>query len=126
MLALDQKQYEVISQYVKLLKIVEEGFGYINEQYRQEKHDAGDRMLGDILIAFSQFEMANQTLMTAFGEEVLYEIQMFKSIIEIIEELEVNFYHEDWKKDIILSKLIPAFNSWSILMRAKFEPYLLH
>ncbi|MGP4078934.1 hypothetical protein ACTWQL_03395 [Pseudalkalibacillus sp. R45] len=84
-------------------------------------------MLGDVFLAFSQFEMANQTLVKAFGKDViLQEVQMFSSIIEIVEELEVNFHNEDCKKGIVLSKLIPAFSSWSILMQAKFQPYLQH
>ncbi|WP_261131808.1 hypothetical protein [Bacillus sp. Marseille-Q3570] len=127
MLAIDQKQFEVIRQYVDLLAIVEEGFEHIQEKYELSHFEAGDRVLGDVFLAFSQFEMANQTLVEAFGKDVIIqEVQMFSSIIEIVEELEVNFHNEDSKKNIVLSKLIPAFSSWSILMQAKLQPYLQH
>jgi transcription termination factor Rho len=128
MIQMEQKHFEVIRQYVDLIEIIEEGFEYIEGQYKVDAIMAGDRILGDVFLAFSQIEGANQIILDIFNGEhsVKQEIQMFHSIIEIVKELEDNFQDDEEKKRIVLSKLIPAFSAWQLLIEAEFKPYLQH
>lgn len=128
MIQMEQKHFEVIRQYVDLIEIIEEGFEYIEDKYKVDEIMAGDRILGDVFLAFSQIEGANQIILNVFNGEqsVEQEIQMFHSIIEIVKELEDNFQDDAEKKRIVLSKLIPAFSAWKVLIESEFKPYLQH
>lgn len=128
MIQMAQKHFEVIRQYVDLIEIIEEGFEYIEDKYKVDEIMAGDRILGDVFLAFSQIEGANQIILNVFNGEqsVEQEIQMFHSIIEIVKELEDNFQDDAEKKRIVLSKLIPAFSAWKVLIESEFKPYLQH
>ncbi len=128
MIQMEQKHIEVLQQYVDLLRGIEEGFEYIEGRYKADAIMAGDRILGDVFLAFSQIEGANKIILDVFyGEKsVEQEIQMFSSIIDIVKELEQNFEDIGEKKRIVLMKLIPAFLSWKVLMESEFKPYLQH
>ncbi|MGM7702907.1 hypothetical protein ACSVDE_14350 [Pseudalkalibacillus sp. Hm43] len=128
MIQMEQKQFEVISQYVDLLQVIEEGFNYIEGRYQEDAVMAGDRILGDVFLAFSQIEGANKIILDVFNGEkaVEQEIGMFSSIIDIVKELEQNFEDADEKKRIVLTKLMPAFLSWKVLIESEFKPYLQH
>ncbi|MCF6138747.1 hypothetical protein [Pseudalkalibacillus berkeleyi] len=125
---LDNNQHEMMIQYSHLLTVVEEGFDYVEEQYQLEKWFEGDRMLGDVFLAFTQFEKTNQLMNELFKNEttILNDIQKFDTVISIVADLEKVYELETERKRVVLNRLIPAFSAWKEILDVTFKPYIQH
>lgn len=124
--ALCEEEYVLTRQYVDLLETVEEGFEYIVESFKNLSYTEGDRLLNDILHAFSQIINTNFVLAERFKEKtsVLKSLAQFNVVVEKAEILDGKFAEQVVKQKIILEHLYPSFSGWRLSVEQELKPFI--
>ena len=70
MITLTEEQFQLIQQYLELVRTVNEAFSYVVTSFDDLSYTEGDVILGDIFTALQQFEGTHAQLTVLFQDQV--------------------------------------------------------
>jgi hypothetical protein len=124
---LDEKQYELVSQYVGMLDTIEEALKYVEASFTDFSKTEGDQILSDVFMAIGQISESNPLLKEIFdGEGVQKALTGFDSVTDQAWKLEGQLDNNEVKHSIVQEKLSPAFSTWKASIESQLKPYLTH
>lgn len=125
---LDEKQYELVSQYVGMLDTIEEALKYVEASFADLSKTEGDRVLSDVFMAIGQISESNGLLKEMFDgrEDIQKALTGFDSVTDQVWELDGQLDNNTVKQSIVQEKLSPAFSTWKASIDNELNPYLTH
>jgi hypothetical protein len=125
---LDEKQYELVSQYVGMLDSIEEALKYVEASFTDLSKTEGDRVLSDVFMAISQISESNGLLKEIFDgrEGIQQALTQFDTVANQAWKLDGQLDNNTVKQSILQEKLSPAFSKWKAFIDNELNPYLTH
>ncbi|WP_226676375.1 hypothetical protein [Rossellomorea aquimaris] len=125
---LDEKQYELVNQYVGMLDTIEEALKYVKASYTDLSKTEGDRVLSDVFMAIGQISESNHLLKTAFDgrEGIQNALTQFDTVTDQAWKLDGQLDNSEMKQSIVQKSLSPAFSEWKATIESELNPYLAH
>jgi hypothetical protein len=123
---IDEKQYELIQQYIDMLETIEEALNYVTESFTDIEKTEGGRVLADVFEALGQVSESNRVFKDLFNNrpEFITVLEKFESVIDQALELNGHFQESNVKEEIVKGKLSPAFSSWKLEIDQVMKPLL--
>jgi hypothetical protein len=125
---LDEKQYELVNQYVGMLDTIEEALKYVEASFTDLSKTEGDRVLSDVFMAISQISESNGLLKEIFDgrEGIQQALTQFDTVADQAWKLDGQLDNNTVKQSILQEKLSPAFSKWKAFIDNELNPYLTH
>jgi hypothetical protein len=125
---LDEKQYELVSQYVGMLDTIEEALKYVKASFTDLSKTEGDRVLSDVFVAIGQISESNGLLKEMFDgrEGIQKALTGFDTVTDQAWRLDGQLDNNEVKQSIVQEKLSPAFSTWKASIDNELNPYLKH
>lgn len=125
---LDEKQYELVNQYVGMLDTIEEALKYVVASFTDLSKTEGDRVLSDVFVAIGQISESNLLLKEMFDwrEGIQQALTGFDTVTDQAWKLDGQFDNNAVKQSIVQEKLSPAFSKWKTSIENELNPYLTH
>ncbi|MGE6754512.1 hypothetical protein ACQKFO_13750 [Rossellomorea sp. NPDC071047] len=125
---LDEKQYELVSQYVGMLDTIEEALYYVGASFTDLSKTEGDRVLSDIFMAIGQISESNGLLKEMFDgrEDIQQALTGFDTVTDQAWKLDGQLDNNEVKQSIVQESLSPAFLNWKSTIENELNPYLTH
>lgn len=124
---LDEKQYELVSQYVGMLDTIEEALNYVEASFTDLSKTEGDQVLSDVFMAIGQISESNPLLKELFDEERIQKaLTGFDTVTDQAWKLDGQLDNNEIKKSIVQENLSPAFSTWKASIDIELKPYLTH
>ncbi|MDT9026455.1 hypothetical protein [Rossellomorea yichunensis] len=125
---LDEKQYELVSQYVGMLDTIEEALKYVEASFTDLSKTEGDRVLSDVFMAIGQISESNLLLKEMFDgrEDIQQALTGFDTVTDQAWKLDGQLDNNTVKQSIVQEKLSPAFSKWKTSIEIELNPYLTH
>ncbi|MGD6848907.1 hypothetical protein [Rossellomorea aquimaris] len=125
---LDEKQYELVNQYVGMLDTIEEALKYVEASFTDLSKTEGDRVLSDVFMAISQISESNGLLKGIFDgrEGIQQALTQFDTVADQAWKLDGQLDNNTVKQSILQEKLSPAFSKWKAFIDNELNPYLTH
>jgi hypothetical protein len=123
---LDEKQFELLKQYIGMLETIEEAFDYVTASFTDIEKTEGDQVLADVFEALGQVSESNKIFAELFGErhDILTVMGKFENVIDQALELNGHFQESNVKEEIVKGKLSPAFSAWKLEIDQVLKPLL--
>ncbi|OXS58500.1 hypothetical protein B0G93_11447 [Bacillus sp. V-88] len=124
---LDEKQYELVSQYVGMLETIEEALNYVEASFTDLRKIEGDQVLSDVFMAIGQISESNPLLKKLFDEEGIQKaLTGFDTVTDQAWKLDGQLDNNEIKQSVVQENLSPAFSTWKTLIEKELKPYLTH
>lgn len=124
---LDEKQYELVSQYVGMLDTIEEALNYVEASFTDLSKTEGDQVLSDVFMAIGQISESNPLLKELFDEEGIQKaLTGFDTVTDQAWKLDGQLDNSAFKQRIVQDNLSQAFSSWKATIETELNPYLTH
>jgi hypothetical protein len=125
---LDEKQYELVSQYVGMLDTIEEALKYVKASFTDLSKTEGDRVLSDVFVAIGQISESNGLLKEMFDgrEGIQKALTGFDTVTDQAWRLDGQLDNNEVKQSMVQEKLSPAFSTWKASIDNELNPYLTH
>ena len=125
---LDEKQYELVSQYAGMLDTIEEALKYVEASFTDLSKTEGDRVLSNVFMAIGQISESNPLLKDMFDgrEGIQKALTGFDAVTDQAWELDGQLDNNAFKQRIVQEKLSPAFSIWKESIENELNPYLTH
>ena len=125
---LDEKQYELVSQYVGMLDTIEEALKYVEASFTDFSKTEGDQVLSDVFMAIGQISESNPLLKEMFdGQQGIQKaLTEFDTVTDQALKLDGQLENSAVKQSIVQEKLLPAFSIWKASIETQIKPYLTH
>jgi hypothetical protein len=123
---LDEKQFELLKQYIGMLETIEEAFGYVTSSFTDIEKTEGDRVLADVFEALGQVSESNKIFVQMFEEhpDILKALEKYEHVIDQALELNGHFQEHNVKEEIVKGKLSPVFSDWKVEIEKELKPLL--
>jgi uncharacterized protein YicC (UPF0701 family) len=123
---IDEKQYELIQQYMDMLETIEEALNYVTASFTDIKKTEGGRVLTDVFEALGQVSESNKVFKELFNNrpEFISVLENFETVIDQAMELNGHFQESNVKEEIVKGKLSPAFLAWKLEIDQVMKPLL--
>ena len=125
---LDEKQYELVNQYVGMLDTIEGALKYVEASFTDLRKTEGDRVLSDVFMAIGQISESNRLLKEMFDgqEDIQKVLSEFDNVTDQAWKLDGQLENSAFKQSIVQEKLLPAFSTWKASIENELNPYLTH
>ncbi|MGG3912660.1 hypothetical protein [Rossellomorea vietnamensis] len=124
---LDEKQYELVSQYVGMLDTIEEALNYVEASFTDLSKTEGDQVLSEVFMAIGQISESNPLLKEMFDEEGIQKaLTGFDTVTDQAWKLDGQLDNNEIKQSIVQENLSPAFSAWKASIDIELKPYLTH
>ncbi|MDX8343223.1 hypothetical protein [Rossellomorea sp. YZS02] len=125
---LDEKQYEMVNQYVGMLGTIEEALKYVEASFTDLRKTEGDRVLSDVFMAIGQISESNHLLKATFDgrEGIQNALTQFDAVADQAWKLDGQLDNSEMKQSIVQKSLSPAFSEWKATIESELNPYLAH
>jgi hypothetical protein len=125
---IDEKQYELIQQYIDMLETIEEALDYVTASFADIEKTEGDKVLADVFEALGQVSESNKVFKDMFKDrpEFIIVLEKFEMVIDQAMELNGHFQESNMKEEIVKGKLSPAFSAWKLEIDQVMKPLLNH
>ncbi|MCR8850443.1 hypothetical protein NQ095_18655 [Rossellomorea sp. SC111] len=124
---LDEKQYELVQQYVGMLDTIEEALKYVEASFTDLSKTEGDRVLSDVFMAIGQISESNSLLKDMFEREGIQKaLNAFDTVTDQAWKLDGQLENNLFKQSIVQENLSPAFSTWKEAIETELNPYLTH
>ncbi|RBP00061.1 hypothetical protein [Rossellomorea aquimaris] len=125
---LDEKQYELVSQYVGMLDTIEEALKYVEASFTDLSKTEGDQVLSDVFMAIGQISESHRLLNEIFDgrEEIQIALTGFDTVTDQAWKLDGQLDNNVFKQSIVQDNLSPAFFAWKASIENELKPYLTH
>jgi len=125
---LDEKRYELVSQYVGMLDTIEEALKYVEASFTDLSKTEGDQVLSDVFMAIGQISESNGLLKEMFDgrEDIQKALTGFDTVTDQAWRLDGQLDNNEVKQSIVQEKLSPAFSIWKASIDNELNPYLTH
>ncbi|MFI8575833.1 hypothetical protein ACIGEL_08970 [Rossellomorea aquimaris] len=123
---LDEKQYELVSQYVGMLDTIEEALKYVEASFTDLSKTEGDRVLSDVFMAIGQISESNLLLKEMFDgrKDIQKALTGFDTVTDQAWKLDGQLDNNTVKQSIVQEELSPAFSTWKASIDNELNPYL--
>lgn len=124
MVQLKDADYQLVREYKEMLMVMSEGFTYVKENLTDEAPIQVKDVFNDLLASFQQLNATHGQLVQIFeeSEEVEALLNEYKEIImSLTKWFELDSNNE--KKELLESKVSPAFEAWKQKMSDFIQPY---
>ncbi|MGG4169110.1 hypothetical protein ABEW00_16840 [Rossellomorea vietnamensis] len=124
---LDEKQCELVHQYVGMLDTIEEALNYVEESFTDLSKTEGDRVLSEVFMAIGQISESNPLLKEVFvGEGIQKALNAFDTVTDQAWKLDGQLDNNAFKQSVVQENLSPAFSTWKTTIETELNPYLTH
>ncbi|MFI8687993.1 hypothetical protein [Rossellomorea sp. NPDC077527] len=126
---LDEKQYELVSQYIGMLDTIEEALKYVEASFTNLSKTEGDRVLSDVFMAIGQISESNSLLKEIFDfdrEGIQKALNAFDTVTDQAWKLDGQLDNNVVKQSLVQENLSPAFSAWKATIESELNPYLAH
>ena len=125
---LDEKHYELVSQYVGMLETIKEALNYVEASFTDLSKTEGDRVLSDVFMAIGQISESNSLFKDMFEgrEEIQKALTAFDTVTDQAWKLDGQLDNNVVKQSIVQENLSPAFSAWKATIESELNPYLAH
>lgn len=125
---LDEKQYELVNQYVGMLGTIEEALNYVEASFTDLSKTEGDRVLSDVFMAIGQISESNHLLKETFDERegIQNALTQFDTVTDQAWKLDGQLDNTEMKQNIVQESLSPAFSAWKATIESELNSYLAH
>ena len=125
---LDEKQYELVNQYVGMLDTIEEALRYVEASFTDLSKTEGDRVLSDVFMAIGQISESNHLLEETFDgrEGIQNALTQFDTVTDQAWKLDGQLDNSEMKQSIVKVSLSPAFSEWKATIESELNPFLAH
>ncbi|TMU84311.1 hypothetical protein FGG79_15570 [Bacillus sp. BHET2] len=125
---LDEKQYDLVNQYVGMLDTIEEALKYVEASFTASSKTEGDTVLSDVFMAIGQISESNPLLKEMFDgrEDIQKVITEFDTVTNQALKLDGQLDNNAVRQSIVQEKLSPAFSAWKTTIEIELNPYLTH
>lgn len=124
---LDEKQYELVSQYVGMLDTIEEALNYVEASFTDLSKTEGDQVLSEVFMAIGQISESIPLLKELFDEESIQNaLTGFDTVTNQAWKLDGQLDNNAIKQSIVQENLSPAFSTWKASIEKELKPYLTH
>jgi hypothetical protein len=123
---IDEKQYELIQQYIDMLETIEDALEYVTASFTDIEKTEGGRVLADVFGALGQVSESNKIFRDLFSNrpEFITVLEEFETVIDQALELNGHFQESNVKEEIVKGKLSPAFSDWKLKIDRVMKPLL--
>ncbi|NQD65119.1 hypothetical protein HP456_04220 [Bacillus haikouensis] len=123
---IDEKQYELIQQYIDMLETIEDALDYVTASFTDIEKTEGGRVLADVFGALGQVSESNKIFRDLFSNrpEFITVLEEFETVIDQALELNGHFQESNVKEEIVKGKLSPAFSDWRLKIDRVMKPLL--
>jgi hypothetical protein len=123
---IDEKQYELIQQYIDMLETIEDALDYVTASFTDIEKTEGGRVLADVFGALGQVSESNKIFRDLFRNrpEFITVLEEFETVIDQALELNGHFQESNVKEEIVKGKLSPAFSDWKLKIDRVMKPLL--
>ncbi|GGM35381.1 hypothetical protein GCM10011351_21790 [Paraliobacillus quinghaiensis] len=124
MVQLKDGDYQLLREYKEMLVVMSEGFIYVKDNLSEEAPIQVQDVFNDLLASFQQLNATHGQLVRIFeeSEEVEVLLSEYKEIVKSLTGwFEMNANQE--KRELIETKVSPAFESWKQKMLDFIQPY---
>jgi hypothetical protein len=125
---LDEKQYELVSQYVGMLDTIEEALKYVEASFTDFSKTEGDQVLSDVFMAIGQISESNHLFKEIFDgrEGIQKALTQFDTVTDQAWKLDGQLDNNTVKQSIVQEILSPAFSTWKTSIENELKSYLTH
>lgn len=124
---LDEKQYELVNQFVGMLDTIEEALRYVEASFTDLSKTEGDRVLSDVFMAIGQISESNPLLKEMFdGEGIQNALNAFDAVTDEAWKLDGQLDNNGVNQSIVQENLSPAYSAWKATIESELNPYLAH
>ncbi|UTE77302.1 hypothetical protein [Rossellomorea sp. KS-H15a] len=124
---LDEKQYELVSQYVGMLDTIEEALNYVEASFTDLSKTEGDQVLSDVFMAIGQISESNPLLKELFDEERIQKaLTGFDTVTDQAWKLDGQLDNNEVKQSVVKENLSPSFSTWKASIDIELKPFLTH
>ncbi|WP_061811444.1 hypothetical protein [Rossellomorea vietnamensis] len=124
---LDEKQYELVSQYVGMLDTIEEALNYVEASFKDFSKTEGDQVLSEVFMAIGQISESNPLLQELFDEEGIQKaLNGFDTVTDQAWKPDGQLDNNEIKQSVVQENLSPAFSAWKTSIDIELKPYLTH
>ncbi|WP_226037148.1 hypothetical protein [Aquibacillus saliphilus] len=119
---------QMLRDYNGLLSVMTDGFDYLESNLNEETLEQTDvRVFNDLLASFEQLNKCHQQMTAIFSDNKQFSdlIEEFKEIIKLFSECFTTTSSAE-KKDLLSSKVIPAFERFKQQMEQLVAPHITH
>lgn len=115
MITLTEEQFQLIHQYLELVRTVSEAFTYVVTSFDNLAFTEGDVILGEIFTALQQFSGTHAQLAVLFYDHVSVKdlLSQFSDIVQQVNELDPVWTNVETRQQLIREKLAPTYTTWS-------------
>lgn len=115
MITLTEEQFQLIHQYLELVRTVNEAFSYVVASFDDLSYTEGDVILGDIFTALQKLEVTHAQLNALFQDHVAVKdsLNQYADIVHQVNELETVWDNVEAREQLIREKLSPMYATWS-------------
>ncbi len=121
-------QQDVFKTYYELLQTIEEGLLYVEASFDDETKTEADRILSDVLAAFSQLTHTNEQLQKDFAENktMMTTVDQYETVLRAVLRLEGHMNDYYMKQRILIGDILPTFEKWKTRMEQQLHPQFMH
>lgn len=122
-----EEQFELLKEYLNTVNVIDEGFSYVISSFNDFKKTEGDRVLSDIIQAFSSVAQTNTLLEQILRDDSSLQqvIKSFSNITDAIFKLDGFFDDYHMKMKVVNEILYPAFSEWKDIVNKTIEKYVV-
>ena len=117
----------MLEQYDELLNTISEGLEYLENNITEEAPPQTQQVFQDVLLGLEQVSRSHDQMAVLFEEleEMQPLIVDFHEIVQLLQgwfQLETN----GEKRQLLVEKVVPAYETWRTRMQSFVKPYIAH
>ncbi|MCA1011240.1 hypothetical protein [Halobacillus halophilus] len=121
------EQHQLLFEYDQLLNTISEALEYLEKNIKEEAPAEVQQVFQDVLLALDKASTSHEQMVALFNEDInlITLIGDFHDVVKHLQqwfELETN---ED-KRQLLVEKVVPAYESWRSQMQSYVKPYIVH
>ncbi|SFF68103.1 hypothetical protein SAMN05216353_10588 [Halobacillus alkaliphilus] len=121
------EQHQLLFEYDQLLNTISDALEYLEKNIKKEALPEVQQVFQDVLLALDKASTSHEQMVALFNEDInlITLIGDFHDVVKLLQqwfELETN----EEKRQLLVEKVVPAFESWRSQMQSYVKPYIVH
>gem|GEM_PF-6940395 len=121
------EQHQLLFEYDQLLNTISDALEYLEKNIKEEAPPEVQQVFQDVLLALDKASTSHEKMVALFNEDInlITLIGDFHDVVKLLQqwfELETN----EEKRQLLVEKVVPAYESWRSQMQSYVKPYIVH
>ena len=121
------EQHQLLFDYDQLLNTISDALEYLEKNIKEEAPPEVQQVFQDVLLALDKASTSHEQMVALFNEDIklITLIGDFHDVVKLLQqwfELETN----EEKRQLLVEKVVPAYESWRSQMQSYVKPYIVH